>query len=49
VLDRGKVALEATRDEVKSAEELIRFMEDIAHPTALAESLAGERQEHVTT
>jgi len=36
VLDRGKVALETTRDQVKSAEELIRFMEDVAHRAALA-------------
>ena len=44
VLDRGKVALEATRAEVKSAEELIRFMEDIAHPTALAEPSAKSKE-----
>ena len=37
VLDRGKVALEATKAEVKSADELIRFMEETAHPAALAE------------
>jgi simple sugar transport system ATP-binding protein len=46
VLDRGKVALEATRAEVKSAEELIRFMEDIAHPTALTGAL-DKPEEHV--
>jgi simple sugar transport system ATP-binding protein len=32
VLDRGKVALETSRAEVKSAEQLINFMEDVAHP-----------------
>jgi len=33
VLDRGKVALETSKAEVKSAEQLINFMEDVAHPT----------------
>jgi simple sugar transport system ATP-binding protein len=33
VLDRGRVALQATKAELGSAEALIRFMEDIAHPT----------------
>jgi simple sugar transport system ATP-binding protein len=32
VLDRGKVALETDRSEVKSAEQLIHFMEEVAHP-----------------
>src|SRR3954451_17529844 len=36
VLDRGKVALAAGRSEVKSAEDLINFMEDVAHPGGLA-------------
>lgn len=31
VLDRGKVALEAGRDKIKSAEDLINFMEQVAH------------------
>ncbi|MER9615818.1 ATP-binding cassette domain-containing protein [Mesorhizobium sp. M0207] len=35
VLDRGKVALSADRSEVKSAEDLINFMEDVAHPSGL--------------
>ncbi|TPL03403.1 ATP-binding cassette domain-containing protein [Mesorhizobium sp. B2-4-16] len=35
VLDRGKVALSADRNEVKSAEDLINFMEDVAHPGGL--------------
>ncbi|MBZ9765864.1 sugar ABC transporter ATP-binding protein [Mesorhizobium sp. B2-9-1] len=35
VLDRGKVALAADRNEVKSAEDLINFMEDVAHPGGL--------------
>ena len=32
VIDRGKVALEVAKSELKSAEDLIRFMEHIAHP-----------------
>ena len=32
VMDRGKVAMQISRDKVKTAEELIRFMEQIAHP-----------------
>jgi len=32
VIDRGKVAMEANRKDVKSADELVRFMEHIAHP-----------------
>jgi simple sugar transport system ATP-binding protein len=32
VIDRGTVALEADRAEVKSAEQLINFMESVAHP-----------------
>ncbi|MGX8013202.1 ATP-binding cassette domain-containing protein [Mesorhizobium sp. ORM8.1] len=35
VLDRGKVALTTDRGQVKSAEELINFMEDVAHPGGL--------------
>ncbi len=35
VIDRGKVALTADRTEVKWAEELINFMEDVAHPGGL--------------
>jgi simple sugar transport system ATP-binding protein len=31
VLDRGKVAMEAGRDKIKSAEDLIHFMEQVAH------------------
>jgi simple sugar transport system ATP-binding protein len=31
VLDRGKVAMEAGRDKIKSAEDLINFMEQVAH------------------
>ena len=34
VLDRGRVALETDRNEIKSAEDLIRFMEHVAHPNA---------------
>ncbi|MBZ9986183.1 ATP-binding cassette domain-containing protein [Mesorhizobium sp. BH1-1-5] len=35
VLDRGKVALTTDRSEVKSADDLINFMEDVAHPGGL--------------
>ncbi|QIA22920.1 ATP-binding cassette domain-containing protein [Mesorhizobium sp. AA22] len=35
VLDRGKAAFTAGRSEVKSAEDLINFMEDLAHPGGL--------------
>lgn len=31
VIDRGKVAMEAGRDKIKSAEDLIHFMEQVAH------------------
>jgi simple sugar transport system ATP-binding protein len=31
VLDRGKIALEAGRDQITSAEDLIRYMEQVAH------------------
>jgi simple sugar transport system ATP-binding protein len=34
ILDRGKVVLETSRSEVGSAQQLINFMEDVAHPTA---------------
>jgi simple sugar transport system ATP-binding protein len=36
VLDRGKVALETDRNEIRSAEQLINFMEDVAHPDGAA-------------
>lgn len=32
VIDRGKVAMEKTKSEVRSAQELIEFMEDVARP-----------------
>ena len=41
VLDRGKVALETDRTEVKSAEQLINFMEDVAHPVPKDSRLAA--------
>jgi simple sugar transport system ATP-binding protein len=41
VLDRGRVAVQATKAEVGSAERLIKFMEDIAHPSALKTESAG--------
>ena len=34
VLDRGRVALQATKAELGSADALIRFMEELAHPAA---------------
>lgn len=34
VLDRGRVVLEVAKADVSSAEMLIKFMEDIAHPSA---------------
>ena len=33
VLDRGRVALEVTKEKAKSAEDLIAFMEHVAHPS----------------
>jgi simple sugar transport system ATP-binding protein len=33
VLDRGRVALEVTKEQVRSAERLIAFMEHVAHPS----------------
>lgn len=36
VLDRGRIALTTDRSEVKSAEDLINFMEEVAHPGGLA-------------
>jgi len=36
VIDRGRVALQATKAEVGSAEKLIAFMERIAHPQGIA-------------
>ena len=33
VLDRGRVSLEITKAEVRSADRLIAFMEHIAHPS----------------
>jgi simple sugar transport system ATP-binding protein len=44
VLDRGKVALTADRSEVKSAEDLINFMEDVAHPGGLPGLHEGAEQ-----
>lgn len=41
VLDRGKAALEAGRDKIKSAEDLIRFMEHVAHPERVRDSDAS--------
>jgi simple sugar transport system ATP-binding protein len=43
VLDRGKVALSASRAEIRSAEQLISFMEEVAHPTVPAGTAAALR------
>src|SRR5690242_15779084 len=40
VLDRGRAVLEIAKTEVSSAETLIKFMEDVAHPVA-ARTLTG--------
>jgi simple sugar transport system ATP-binding protein len=36
VIDRGRVALSATKAEMDSAEKLIDFMEHVAHPQGVA-------------
>ena len=43
VLDRGRVALNVTKAELGSAEALIKFMEDIAHPAEAAAALFAEK------
>jgi len=48
VMDRGKVALTADRSEVKSAEDLINFMEDVAHPGGLPGLHDAGDAEHAT-
>jgi len=35
-MDRGRVALQATKPQVGSAERLIAFMEKLAHPEGVA-------------
>ena len=45
VLDRGKVAMEAGRDKIKSAEDLIHFMEQVAH-SGKAMPAAPKKKEH---
>ena len=42
VMDRGRVALQATKAEVGSAERLIAYMEKLAHPQGLAQGAAGQ-------
>jgi simple sugar transport system ATP-binding protein len=42
VLDRGRVALQATKAELGSVEALIKFMEDIAHPAEAGTELFAE-------
>ncbi len=45
VVDRGRIVLEATKAEMGSAERLINFMEEIAHPKQEAmKTLAGGQQ-----
>ena len=46
VLDRGKVALQISRDKVESAEELIRFMEQVAHPESKAQPASNTLSKH---
>jgi simple sugar transport system ATP-binding protein len=46
VLDRGTVVLTADKRDIGSAEQLIRFMESVAHPGGLAGLEGGERKEH---
>ena len=42
VMDRGRVALQATKSELGSAEALVRFMEELAHPGGVGiESTGG--------
>jgi simple sugar transport system ATP-binding protein len=36
VMDRGRIALQATKQEIGSAERLIAFMENVAHPHGVA-------------
>jgi len=45
VIDRGRVALQATKAEVGSAERLIDFMERIAHPQGLSLDEAAHAQQ----
>jgi simple sugar transport system ATP-binding protein len=42
VLDRGKVVLTVAKSEIGSAEELINFMEEVAHPKHAAEMQAAD-------
>ena len=41
VLDRGTIALEADRSQIKSAEELIAFMENVAHPKDMSQGVTA--------
>jgi simple sugar transport system ATP-binding protein len=41
VLDRGRVALQATKAELGSAEALVRFMEELAHPGGVGVESTG--------
>lgn len=41
VIDRGRVALEKTKGEVRNAQELIEFMEDVARPRHLSSGEAA--------
>ena len=42
VLDRGRVALETDRHQISSADQLINFMEDVAHTGGLAALARGD-------
>ena len=46
VLDRGKVALSTDKREVKSAEHLVNYMEELAHPGGLPGLSNAEDTEH---
>ena len=46
VLDRGRVALQATKAELGSAEALVRFMEELAHPRGAGTEPLREGAEH---
>ncbi|MDW6026307.1 ATP-binding cassette domain-containing protein [Mesorhizobium sp. BAC0120] len=48
VLDRGKVALTANKRDVKSADQLINFMESVAHPGGLPGLEGAASSEHAT-
>lgn len=48
VLDRGRVALETDRNKIKTAEQLINFMEEVAHPGGAADRRAPAEAAGIT-